>query len=416
MSTMERINGAKGPRESLVDGMSEFFAVEGRVKRAVKPPRRMGAGGEESYEGVQGLREEVLVRAATPKESSSRWEELSSDEDEEAGPCKVVRTEESVEYHYDEVAVVVVVPVGRAPTPVRHSPLQTQQHEVIDLTDDEDEDDVKPEDEEDDTDEEEEDPPAIEPQHQDSQHRVSPSQEQMEVAMEHGDEERNMEFSSDDGEDEEDPEGDDAPMLQFEHEPVPPEDAVAVPALSLPAAAPSAPAPFAMPGVPLHRLGTKARHYPSIGKVPRKLQAPVGGGVKRPHKWRAGTVALREIRKYQKTTELLIRRAPFVRLCREISDEVTIVPGGIRFKAAAVDALQEASEAFLVALFENVNLAAIHAKRITIKAKDMQFIARVTGMEMKDYFSGMRHAVKAQVKEAKALKAATKPKTAVVYM
>lgn len=103
---------------------------------------------------------------------------------------------------------------------------------------------------------------------------------------------------------------------------------------------------------------------------------PNVGGVKRPHKYRPGTVALREIRKYQKSTELLIRKLPFQRLVREIAQEFR---HDLRFQSAAIAALQEASEAYLVALFEDTNLCAIHAKRVTIMPKDIQLARRIRG-------------------------------------
>ncbi|KAJ9518929.1 hypothetical protein QJQ45_026232 [Haematococcus lacustris] len=105
------------------------------------------------------------------------------------------------------------------------------------------------------------------------------------------------------------------------------------------------------------------------GKAPRKQlatkaarkSAPATGGVKKPHRYRPGTVALREIRKYQKSTELLIRKLPFQRLVREIAQDFKT---DLRFQSSAVLALQEAAEAYLVGLFEDTNLAAIHAKRL----------------------------------------------------
>ncbi|KAF8803953.1 histone-fold-containing protein [Phlegmacium glaucopus] len=95
-------------------------------------------------------------------------------------------------------------------------------------------------------------------------------------------------------------------------------------------------------------------------------------GVKKAHRFRPGTVALREIRRYQNSTELLIRKLPFQRLVREIAQEFKT---DLRFQSSAVMALQEASEAYLVSLFEDMNLAAVHAKRVTIMPKDM-FLAR----------------------------------------
>uniref|UniRef100_A0A8C9PZC5 Core Histone H2A/H2B/H3 domain-containing protein n=1 Tax=Spermophilus dauricus TaxID=99837 RepID=A0A8C9PZC5_SPEDA len=99
--------------------------------------------------------------------------------------------------------------------------------------------------------------------------------------------------------------------------------------------------------------------------------APATGGVKKPHRYRPGTVALREIRRYQKSTELLIRKLPFQRLVREIAQDFKT---DLRFQSSAVMALQEACEAYLVGLFEDTNLCAIHAKRVTIMPKDIQLL------------------------------------------
>ncbi|KAF2536583.1 hypothetical protein F2Q68_00022982 [Brassica cretica] len=163
------------------------------------------------------------------------------------------------------------------------------------------------------------------------------------------------------------------------------------------------------------------------GKAPRKQlatkaarkSAPATGGVKKPHRFRPGTVALREIRKYQKSTELLIRKLPFQRLVREIAQDfktdLRFRPGTValreirkyqkstellirklpfqrlvreiaqdfktdlRFQSSAVAALQEAAEAYLVGLFEDTNLCAIHAKRVTIMPKDIQLARRIRG-------------------------------------
>ena len=98
-------------------------------------------------------------------------------------------------------------------------------------------------------------------------------------------------------------------------------------------------------------------------------------GGKKPHRYRPGTVSLREIRRYQKT-ELLIRKLPFQRLVREIAQDFKT---DLRFQSSAVMALQEASEAYLVGLFEDTNLCAIHAKRVTIMPKDIQLARRIRG-------------------------------------
>ncbi|KAE8808533.1 histone H3.2 [Hordeum vulgare] len=107
-----------------------------------------------------------------------------------------------------------------------------------------------------------------------------------------------------------------------------------------------------------------------------RKSAPATGGVKKPHRFRPGTVALREIRKYQKSTELLIRKLPFQRLVREIAQDFKT---DLRFQSSAVSALQEAAEAYLVGLFEDTNLCAIHAKRVTIMPKDIQLARRIRG-------------------------------------
>uniref|UniRef100_A0A915DCN2 Histone H3 n=1 Tax=Ditylenchus dipsaci TaxID=166011 RepID=A0A915DCN2_9BILA len=93
-----------------------------------------------------------------------------------------------------------------------------------------------------------------------------------------------------------------------------------------------------------------------------------------------GTVALREIRRYQKSTELLIRKLPFQRLVREIAQDFKT---DLRFQSSAVLALQEASEAYLVGLFEDTNLCAIHAKRVTIMPKDIQLARRIRESALK---------------------------------
>ena len=90
--------------------------------------------------------------------------------------------------------------------------------------------------------------------------------------------------------------------------------------------------------------------------------------------YRPGTLALREIRHYQKRTNLLIKKAPFARLVREITQDFK---QDLRFQSSAVGALQEAAEAYLIRLFEDTNLCAIHAKRVTIMPKDIQLARRI---------------------------------------
>ena len=127
----------------------------------------------------------------------------------------------------------------------------------------------------------------------------------------------------------------------------------------------------------------------TAGKAPHKTLAthaarkscPSTGGVKEKRRFRPGTVALREIRRYQKTTNLLIRKLPFQRLVREIFQDTSGEKGfkGWRVNTHALMALQEASEAYLTALFEDTNLCCIHAKRVTIMPKDMDLARRIRG-------------------------------------
>ena len=119
----------------------------------------------------------------------------------------------------------------------------------------------------------------------------------------------------------------------------------------------------------------KSPRYAVAGKTARKSY-PATGGVKKPHRYRPGTVALREIRKFQKSTDNQIKKKPFQRLTKEIADKIR---PGWRFQSEAVRALQEAAEAYVVGLFEDTNLCAIHAKRVTIMPKDMQLARRIRG-------------------------------------
>ncbi|QKX62191.1 uncharacterized protein TRUGW13939_09350 [Talaromyces rugulosus] len=141
--------------------------------------------------------------------------------------------------------------------------------------------------------------------------------------------------------------------------------------------------PIGLPSSTMARTKQTARKSTG-GKAPRKQlaskaarkAAPSTGGVKKPHRYKPGTVALREIRRYQKSTELLIRKLPFQRLVREIAQDFK---SDLRFQSSAIGALQESVEAYLVSLFEDTNLCAIHAKRVTIQSKDIQLARRLRG-------------------------------------
>ena len=124
------------------------------------------------------------------------------------------------------------------------------------------------------------------------------------------------------------------------------------------------------------QTGGKAPRKQVLGNKAARKSAPATGGVKKPYRYKPGTVALREIRKYQKSTELLIRKLPFQRLVREIAQEFKT---DLRFQRSAMHALQEASESYQVGLFEDTNLNAVHTKRVTIMPKDMQLARRIRG-------------------------------------
>ena len=123
-------------------------------------------------------------------------------------------------------------------------------------------------------------------------------------------------------------------------------------------------------------------HKSTGGKAPRKQlstkvarkAAPATGGIKKPHCYRPGTVALREIRKYQKSTDLLLCKLPVQRLARELTQNVR---GDLCFQATALAASQEASKAYLIGLLEDKNLCAIHARRVTIMPKDLQLSRQI---------------------------------------
>jgi histone H3 len=98
--------------------------------------------------------------------------------------------------------------------------------------------------------------------------------------------------------------------------------------------------------------------------------------VKKTRRFRPGTVALREIRRYQKGTDLLLRKAPFQRLVREVASSSK---EQLRFQSAAVLAIQEAAEAYLVGLLGDANLCAIHSRRVTIMPRDLHLARRLRG-------------------------------------
>ena len=136
------------------------------------------------------------------------------------------------------------------------------------------------------------------------------------------------------------------------------------------------------------RVKDTARKSAGKGYPPRKRLAfkkkpsSAQGGIKKPHRYRPGTVALREIRRYQKSTDLLIAKLPFARYFKEVVGDVKPASWGTdtpRVTGSALAATQEAYEAYQVGLFEDTNLCAIHAKRVTIMKMDVQLARRIRG-------------------------------------
>merc|ERR1711935_401165 len=110
---------------------------------------------------------------------------------------------------------------------------------------------------------------------------------------------------------------------------------------------------------------------PKIKKVTKRTP-----DLTRKTKYRPGQKALREIRFYQKNTQLLIRKAPFARFVRDVASD--FIPG-TKFSSVALETIQDMVERYVVAMYEDSNLCAIHAKRVTIYRKDMQLARRLRG-------------------------------------
>ncbi len=126
--------------------------------------------------------------------------------------------------------------------------------------------------------------------------------------------------------------------------------------------------------LPVVVVGAKGRKGKEAFRQAKEMQEQKAA--KKPHRYKPGTRALQEIRRYQKGGELVMPRLPFQRLVREISDECK---ADMRWQGSALSALQEASEAYLTHLMEDTNLVAIHAKRVTIMPRDMQLARRIRG-------------------------------------
>ena len=123
---------------------------------------------------------------------------------------------------------------------------------------------------------------------------------------------------------------------------------------------------------------TRTKNSVTTGPVKRP-RCPPKGKVRKKRRFRPGTVALKQIKRYQKSTELLIRKLPFQRLVREVSHQVSRDKGvdPFRYQSTAILALQEASEDFLVRMFSQCNDICIHGKRVTVQQKDIQLWKRL---------------------------------------
>ncbi|KAJ5079986.1 histone H3-like 5-related [Anaeramoeba ignava] len=124
-----------------------------------------------------------------------------------------------------------------------------------------------------------------------------------------------------------------------------------------------------------HKTAQKGHKTAQKGQKARKGHKAVKQtAAKKQRKTKPGTVAVREIKKFQKSTELLLRKLPFQRLVREIAQEHK---ADLRFQTAAIAALQEATEAFIVDVLEDTNLCALHAKRVTIMRSDLDLVRKI---------------------------------------
>ena len=159
--------------------------------------------------------------------------------------------------------------------------------------------------------------------------------------------------------------------------------------------------PVVAVGSKIQSTGRRLTPRPTQGKVPNKagkqprmhlskklwcLGALPMGGIKKPHHYRPGLVALHEIHQYQTSTNHLIKKSPFQKLIWEISQEYQICPQGlgtpsmqVRFQSTAIVVPQKAAENFIVGLFEDVNLLAVHAKRVTVMPSDIRLALRIHG-------------------------------------
>ncbi|KJP86329.1 hypothetical protein AK88_04048 [Plasmodium fragile] len=142
-----------------------------------------------------------------------------------------------------------------------------------------------------------------------------------------------------------------------------------------------------VPSRPSHKqvASSKSNNNAGTGKGTRS-QIPQKGlkkttRIRRPHRYRPGVLALKEIRAYQATTQLLIPKIPFVRVVKEITRLFELPNEQLRYTPEALLALQTASEAYLVSLFEDAYLCSLHANRVTLMPKDIHLARRIRGRD-----------------------------------
>ena len=127
----------------------------------------------------------------------------------------------------------------------------------------------------------------------------------------------------------------------------------------------------------MSRTKQSSKSAPKAAKVGKKAaKAPRAPGMKKSRRFRPGTVALRQIRKFQKGTNTLIRKAPFQRMVREVANTQK---DGLRWQSAAVAAMQEATESYVIGLLSDSNLCALHARRVTVMPRDIHLARRLRG-------------------------------------
>ena len=144
-----------------------------------------------------------------------------------------------------------------------------------------------------------------------------------------------------------------------------------------------------VPSKPTTKKSTKGGKQPCKHLLHKRLKQSFTGGIKKPHRHHPGLLALHEIHRYQQSTDSLIKRTPFNKLIKEISQEYRIHPDGprtpsvqVHFQSTALAALQEAAKNFLVGLFEDINLLAVHAKRVTVMPRDICLALRIWGDQL----------------------------------